>query len=208
MFRTKNVWMVFKAAKLTVVEDDKGVDHRMAECSVLLEPFPYELAQELGEAVAAHCYNDAGALRTELQTVTLDPRVPPQLMTVCGAVDVPGTKIDHVEILGLAVSHQVDEDTAREWLKATIRIRFDFAPRIHREWLGMYFGQGGFFSFELEQQYLHDLVERVSLAKELQDALKTPAAGTSASMTLTTTDRKTGKRRGVKITKDAVTRVD
>ena len=99
MFATRDVWMVFKAAKLAVVKDDKGVDHRVAECQLVLDPFPLTLAHELGEDVALHCYTKAGALRPELSSITLDPRVPHQRMTVRGAKDTAGREIRDVEIL-------------------------------------------------------------------------------------------------------------
>ena len=38
MFCSRDVWMVFRGAKLTVVEDDRGVEHRMAECQLVLDP--------------------------------------------------------------------------------------------------------------------------------------------------------------------------
>lgn len=150
MFISRDVWMVVKAAKLTVIEDDKGVEHRMAECQLVLDPLPRELALEMGEDVAGHFFTADGALRRELATITLDPRVPNQRMTARGGPDLPGSEIRDVEVLSLTVARQTDDKTGKEWLKATARVRFDFAPAVHREWIAMYFGYGQCFSFEAE----------------------------------------------------------
>lgn len=155
MFVTSDVWMVFKAAKLTVAEVDK-VERRMAECQFVLEPFPYELAQELGDSVASHLFTPEGALRTELASVTLDPRVPMQRMFARGTEGVPATQIDDVEVLAMTCSRQVDDKTRREWIKATVRVRFDFSPARHREWIAMYFGYGFHATFEAGQGDLFD----------------------------------------------------
>lgn len=150
MFQSPDVWMVFKAGKLATVEVD-GVEHRMAECSLVIEPFRLDLAEQLGESVRVHLYDDDARLRSELATITLDPRVPKQMMSARGAEGVPATEIRLVEILAMTCARQADEKTGEEWIKATIRVRFDFAPKVHREWIAMYFGLGFHATFEAEQ---------------------------------------------------------
>lgn len=157
MFGTRNVWMVLKAAKLTVVTDDQDVEHRMAECQLVLDPFEREIATEMGVDIADHFFTLGGALRPEVTTITLDPRVPTQRMLVRGGTDMPATAIRDVEILSLTVAKQADEKTGKEWLKATARVRFDFAPAAHREWIAMYFGYGQHFSFDSEQLSIDDI---------------------------------------------------
>jgi len=46
MFSTRDVWMVIKKATLTVAEDDRGVEHRMAEVALVLDPLPMPLARD------------------------------------------------------------------------------------------------------------------------------------------------------------------
>lgn len=151
MFSTRDVWMVVKAAKLSVVEDDRNVEHRMAECQLVIDPLPSELAEQLGENVAGHLFNRDGMARHELATITLDPRVPKQRVSVRQVTDGPHTEIRDVEVLSLTGARQEDEKTGKEWIKATVRVRFDLAPKVHREWLSMHFGYGLYFSFDVEQ---------------------------------------------------------
>ena len=154
MFVTPNVWMVVKAAKLSVVEDDKGVEHRMAECQLVMEEIPAGLAREIGEDVASHLFTADGAVRHELATITLDPRVPQQAVSARQVPDGPATALRIVEVLSMTFARQEDDKTGKEWIKLTAKVRFDLAPKVHREWLAMHFGYGLHFSFELEQMEL------------------------------------------------------
>lgn len=153
MFTTREVVMVLSKATMKNV-DVEDVTHRMAECQLVLEPFPCGLAQELGMDVASFFFADTGAIRSELKTVTLDPRVPQQRMTVAIGQGVEGTEIENVEVLALTGARQCDEDTGREWIRATFKIRFDLGPKLHREWLVMHFGNALVFSFDREQEDL------------------------------------------------------
>lgn len=194
MFVSENVWMVVKAAKLSVVEDDKKVEHRMAEVQLVIEDLPLALAAELGDDVSSHLFTADGAVRRELATVTLDPRVPDCAMTVRQALDGPGTELREVEVLSMTFARQEDEKTGREWIKATARVRFDLAPKIHREWLAMHFGYGLHFSFQAEQG---DMFEP---AREfIESSQRRMRRGGIDSVTLTGPDGT-----GVRITKDAV----
>lgn len=162
MFISENVWMVVKSAKLSVVEDDKKVEHRMAEVQLVIEDLPSDLAHELGEDVASHLFTDAGAVRHELATITLDPRIPNQCARARQTVDTPGTELRDAEILSMTFARQEDDKTGKEWIKATARVRFDLAPKVHREWLAMHFGYGLYFSFEAEQgDMLSDRTDRI-----------------------------------------------
>lgn len=167
MFASRDEWMVVKAAKLSVVEDDKKVEHRMAEVQLVIEDLPRALASEMGEDVAGHLFTDGGAVRHELASITLDPRVQNQRISVRQVVDGPATEIHDVEVLSLTCARQEDEKTGKEWIRATARVRFDLAPRIHREWLSMHFGYGLHFSFDAEQ--LDMLDDARSAAKRLGD---------------------------------------
>lgn len=212
MFTQRNVWMVIKAAKLAVVEDDKGVEHRMAECQLVIDPLDRTLAHELGEDIASHFFTEAGALRPELNTITLDPRVPNQMMTARPTVDSrEGRVIRDVEVLALTVAKQVDEKSGKEWLKATFRVRFDFAPKTHREWIAMYFGYGQCFSFDAEQLSLDDIPAAINEAiartaenpgQEFVDKMR--AMGSDVELTTVVN----GRRVGTRITQDTVEAVD
>src|SRR3990167_2516234 len=142
MFVTRDVWMVIKKATLTVAEDDTGVEPRMAEFALVLDPFPITLAKELGEDVAGHVYSDEGVLRQEVSTITLDPRVPAQRMSATGAVGHEGTVIRNVDVLGLTLAKKSDEKSGTVWFRATFKVRFDLAPKLNREWIVRVFGPG------------------------------------------------------------------
>jgi len=212
MYRSKDVWMVLKSAKLTTGKDDKGVEHKLAEVQLVIDELPRELALEMGEEVSVHLFSDDGAIRTNLETVTLDPRIPNQRMTVRGGIDMVHTAIENVEIVALTARRQVNEDTGKEWISLTTKARFDFAPKGHREWLAMHFGYGQHFTFEAEQgdllgqAVIDAAIDSVKAGGEAFDILMGRGDGIT-SVEMTTSDGK-GRRKGVKITKDKVEDVD
>jgi hypothetical protein len=77
-----------------------------------------------------------------------------------------------------------------------VRARFSLAERSHRDFLARYFGFYLLWDFELEQRPLSDV------AQDFVDANR-KIMGPGGSVTFSSTDAK-GKRRGVRITQDAI----
>lgn len=210
MFLTRDVWMVIKKATLTIAEDNEGVERRMAEVALVLDPFPMPLARELGEDVADHIFTPDGALRQEVSSITLDPRVPQQCMHATSAVGHPGTDIRNVDIDSLAVAKQEDKQSGKVWFRATFKARFDLGPKVNREWLVRYFGLGLNFSFDAEQLGLlpetsmRDVVRKAVTDMDEQSVKNFQRNILSGcdSVEMTTIDPKTGQRVGTRITKD------
>lgn len=195
MFTTRDVWMVIQKATLKITEDDKGVEHRSAQVALVLDPFPMPLAHELGEDVATHFFTEDGAVRQEVSSVSLDPRVPVQRMSVTSAVGHPGTEIRDVEIRGLSVAKQEDDKSGRVWFKATFNILFGLESKLNQEWLVRCFGLGMNFSFYAEQLSMLD--DASAAAKRLGDlggGTLTDADG-NAIMKIEDTSRANGEAR-------------
>jgi hypothetical protein len=151
IFRRKNILLHMAIAKLTVGTDDDGVQHREAEISLVLDPLMEPLAKELGPEVHDHLFAK-GEVRPELEKATLDLRVGKQAVRVCAGVDgsVELIQLRNVEIGSFVVVKKTDEDAGTSWLKATLKAKFDLAPRLQRDFLAAQFGAQLYYSFEPE----------------------------------------------------------
>lgn len=150
MFQSRVLLHLAKASlKVTKGEKETRKD---ADVHLVFEPFSEQFAHEMGEDIARHLFED-GAICPELENVTLDPRVPNQIVTVSADLDgkVELVTLRQVEFGPISVSKQRDEKSGDEWLKATIRARIDLVPKAHREWLVGHFGAVMAFAFEAEQ---------------------------------------------------------
>lgn len=156
MFRTRNVKMQLAKASLRIVKDDKGDEHRMAECGLVLDPFTGELAHELGLDVYSHLFNEDTEIRPELGRIVMNPRVPQQLAEIRTAPDLkqPTFTVRYVDVLALGVNREEDPEVGDVWLRATVKVRFDLADKPHRELLAAHFGDLLCFTFQLEQSPL------------------------------------------------------
>jgi hypothetical protein len=148
MFETACIPMLIKKATLRREMDDEEL-YRVADVTLLLEPFSRELAAELGEHIVAHLFTD-DAMRPEVEKVSLSLNVPDQRVIVAGAPDAPAlAELKSVAIGGLAVARKAKED--REWYRATIEARIDLRERTIREFLFHHFGELRVFTFMPEQ---------------------------------------------------------
>src|SRR3954468_1057115 len=82
MFLTENVPALFKKGTLKLVPSDEGGLRRVAEAMLVIEPFPSNLAHELGEDIAGHLFDDEDAIRAELESIDLRVRCGLQSVTV------------------------------------------------------------------------------------------------------------------------------
>lgn len=184
MFTSENVPVILAKAVLVRGQNADGEATIEAECQIVLEPFREELAHELGDGIASHLFCEHTAaepekIRPELQTITLDPKVPRQKVTVSSTVD--GSFISgawrHVSFGALSITRV--EKNSLTCLKAVQRISFDIAPKDHRELLIAKFGEILYLSFEAEQGDMFESVtDRVKAA--IEDMRPKPGSGVTS----------------------------
>jgi hypothetical protein len=151
MFETACIPMLINKATLRREMDDEE-SYRVADVTLLLEPFNRELAEELGSHIAAHLFID-DELRPEVEKVSLSLNAPDQRVIVASAPDAPAlAELMGVAIGALAVTRKAKED--REWYRATIEARIDLREREIREFLFHHFGEIRVFTFYPEQSPL------------------------------------------------------
>ena len=152
MFLTHAIPFLFSKATLRLDRNEDGETVRVADLSLVLEPFPYALAGELDLALADHLFTDDEAIRPELEDVTLNPRASLQRITVQSAPDAPVlAELRTARVLEFAVVKRRDEKRGRVWLKATLVVRIDLHERVVREFLFHHFGETRCFTFTAEQ---------------------------------------------------------
>ncbi|HWB15955.1 MAG TPA: hypothetical protein VG538_06060 [Vicinamibacterales bacterium] len=148
MFETACIPMLINKATLRREMDDEE-SYRVADVTLLLEPFSRELAAELGEHIAAHLFED-DEMRPEVEKVNLSLNAPDQRVIVASAPDAPAlAELKSVTIGALAVTRKAKED--HEWYRATIEARIDLREREIREFLFHHFGELRVFTFYPEQ---------------------------------------------------------
>jgi hypothetical protein len=202
MFLTDRISMLLAKATLKLEKNDKGELYRVADLSLVLEPFPYELAAELDDAILSHLFNTEKQIRPELQDITLNPRAGHQAIIVSSAPDAPAlVRIRNAKILDLTVVKQTK--TERQWLKATLAVRIDLSERAIREFLFHHFGEYRLFSFIAEQGDVLAEVRR-DFVRDMRKTMGPDDGVTSIELST----EKDGRRVGTKITKDAVEPID
>jgi hypothetical protein len=148
MFETACIPMLINKATLRREIDDEE-SYRVADVTLLLEPFSRELAAELGEHIAAHLFED-DKMRPEVEKVSLSLGAPDQRVIVASAPDAPAlAELKSVTIGALAVTRKAKED--REWYREA---RIDLRERTIREFLFHHFGEQRVFTFYPEQTAL------------------------------------------------------
>lgn len=156
MFKTKRVLAQLNRATLKIITDPKGVDHRMAECAVVIEVLERNLAAELGARVYEHLFRKNGKVRSEIETINIDPDVPQQRVDIHLAVDSKARSVVllNVDVLGITAKRETDSEKTAEWFKLTIKLRFSLAEKVHREFLARKFGTLLCWTFHPEQHPL------------------------------------------------------
>lgn len=181
VFITENVSVLFKRAALKLTEDDDGNLVRLAEATFLIEPFPKELAHELGEDVAMHLFEADGRIAEAVESVGLRVRVGLQTVTVRSTPDVRAS----AELLYCEVkecrAERVEEikkgkKTGRSWLSFQFVLAFDLHRREHRNFVIDEFGNQVCLSFQAEQADLpwEDTLSMAGLIKRADTMGITP----------------------------------
>lgn len=148
MFQTVCIPAVISKATLKREMDDEE-SYRVADVSIVIEPFSQELADELGEHVGRHLF-DALGMRPEVEDITIGLRVPSQRVIVASAPDAPTlAELKDVRIGDLTIVRKAKGD--RDWFRATVAARIDLRERVIREFLFHHFGELRRFTFVSEQ---------------------------------------------------------
>jgi len=152
MFVTNALPFVIARATLKIEPNEDGIDRRVADLSLVFEPFPYAIAAEMDFALSEHLFTSSQQIRPELETVTLDPRAGLQRITVQSVPDAPVlATLNSARILELKVTKKDDPKNNRQWLKAALLVQIDLGERAVREFLFHHFGEVRCFTFLPEQ---------------------------------------------------------
>lgn len=147
MFVTERVPALFKKGLLKLQETDDGY-RRVAECTLLIEPFPLRLARELGDEIAAHLFQDDDTIRPELESIDLRPRVGLQRITVQHDEALEAiVDLEDVSIKDINATVQEDKKSGRRWLSFSFVLTFSLSSRSSRNFVIDEFGKTLLWSF-------------------------------------------------------------
>lgn len=154
MFVSEMIPALFKKGVLKLQETDDGY-RRVAEATLMIEPFPLSLARELGDEIANHLYDDNDAIRGELESIDLRPRVGLQRVSVRHdeALE-PLVELDEVSVKDLCATVIEDKKTNRRWLSFSFVLTFSLHNRESRNFVIDEFGKALVWSFRPIQRDL------------------------------------------------------
>jgi hypothetical protein len=168
MFVSSNVPALFKKGTLKLLAGDAGTTKRVAEATCVIEPFPAALAHELGEEMASHLFDDANAIRPELEGIDLRVRVGLQSITVRHHEELdPIGILSPVSIKDVSVQRIEDEKAGRAWLSCSFVLVFSLEEKAARNFVLDEFGKTLLWTFEsmqgelLSKARLHEALARV-----------------------------------------------
>ena len=167
MFLSPNVPALFKKGTLKLQTSDEGL-RRVAEATLVIEPFPASLARELGDEIAGHLFDDVGSIRPELEGIDLRVRV--GLQSVIARHDEalePIALLVPVSIKDVSVQRIEDTKTQRTWLACSFVLVFSLEERAARNFVLDEFGKTLLWSFTamqrelLNQAAIHDAIGKM-----------------------------------------------
>lgn len=167
MFLTDNVPALFKKGTLKLIPGDEGGLKRVAEATLLIEPFPHQLARQLGEEIASHLFTDDNAIRDELEAVDLRMRVGLQAVTVRQHVELePVAVLKPVSVKDVSAKRFEDKAMGRAWLQFSFVLVFSLEEKAARNFVLDEFGKPLLWSFaSLQGELLASARLHESLAK-------------------------------------------
>lgn len=165
MFVSSKIPALFKKGTLKLMPSDDGGSRRVAEATLLIEPFPATLAHELGEDIAGHLFDSDDVIRPELEAIDLRVRVGLQKITVRHHEDLdPCAVLSPVSIKDVSVA-RVDHEH-RSWLSLSFVLVFSLEEKAARNFVLDEFGKTLLWSFDsLQQTLLSEARLHESLAK-------------------------------------------
>jgi hypothetical protein len=169
MFHSSNVSALFKKGTLKLIQNEDGEWRRVAECTLVVEPLPVELARELGEEVASHLFTDEGRIREELESIDLRVRLGLQHVTARIDPDVerPAALISPVSVKDLSATRCEDKKTGREWITLSFVLVFSLEEKAARNFVLDRFGQALYWTFESMQRELEGIARTKEAAARL-----------------------------------------
>ena len=169
MFITENVKALFKKGTLKMVPTEDGYQ-RVAEATVVIEPFEPDLARELGEDVAGHLFNDDGGILPELGGIDLRVRLGAQRVTARPDPEMEACAIlSPVTLKDVSVQRIEDKKTGESWLACSFVLVFALDSRVARTFVLDEFGKPLYFTFESIQQDLIAAAEVRHAAQSLRE---------------------------------------
>lgn len=161
MFHTPNVSALFKKGTLKLTQNEDGEYRRVAEATLVIEPFTPELARELGEEIAGHLFADDDRIREELEAIDLRVRLGLQHVTARIGLDVerPLAILSPVSVKDVNASLCEDKKLGRQWLAFSFVLVFSLEEKAARNFVLDRFGQALYWTFEAVQRDL-DLAAR------------------------------------------------
>ena len=167
MFVTENVPALFKKGTLKLQETDDGY-RRVAEATLMIEPFPHQLAHEMGEDIAVHLFDENNQIRPELESIALNVRAGLQRATVRHHEELePIAIIDTASIKDVKATVIEDKKTNRCWMSFSFVLVFSLESKEARNFVLDEFGKTLIWTFEglqrdlLNQANLHDSIARM-----------------------------------------------
>jgi hypothetical protein len=157
MFKSEKVPMQLASASIQLERVKKGEEQRPIAILALNCQLTKELTKELGKSTFAHCYDEDGEIRKDLNRVSLArPKRKLQRVTCYLTPDseranvaIPNVSCTELAISRLVLKRKGKEDQIK--LVASLKCRVDFREKTMRDWLAAHFGKRMFFSFGPEQ---------------------------------------------------------
>jgi hypothetical protein len=169
MFISDNIPALFKKGTLKLQDNNDGGLRRVAEATLVIEPFPSRLAHELGEEIAGHLFDTDGLLRDELESIDLRIRGGLQKVTVrLDEALEPEATIHPASIKDVNVSRVDEKKSQRSWLSCSFVLVFSLEDRSSRNFVLDQFGKTLLWSFQgmqadlLQEARLHDALAKIS----------------------------------------------
>lgn len=185
MFTSENVVALFKKGTLKLTQNEDGEYRRMAEATLLIEPFTEAMARELGDEIAGHLFSEDGRIREELESIDLRVRAGLQHVTVrLDEALEPTAILSPASIKDVSCSLCEDKKMGRQWLAFTFVVVFSLEERAARNFVLDEFGKSLLWSFERSQPDLEGLAR----VKDAGARLAETAARDGGSVTLSTGD--------------------
>lgn len=177
LFTTEQVPMQLAEATMKIVKDDKGVEHRMARCVLVLEPFGEAPARDVGEDIVGHLFTDEGMIRPEMDSVKLKLRLSLQDVVVAEVPDQAKAtvRLREVKVVNLTVAHKIDEKNETHHLRASFLVLFSLAERSARDFLCRLYGHSLLWTFADEQEDLP--LDGAAIGREVAKGLAKQSKG-------------------------------
>lgn len=167
MFLSDHIPALFKKGTLKLQESEDGY-RRVAEATLMIEPFPVNLAHEMGEEIAVHLFDENGAIRNELESIALNVRAGLQRVTVRHdqALE-PIAVLDTASIKDVKATVIEDKKSNRRWMSFSFVLVFSLETKAARNFVLDEFGKTLLWTFValqgdlLRKADLHDALGRL-----------------------------------------------